>query len=120
MPSRTNEFQRLVTILHSQLAPGWTVTESKALNDRVLDDGREVDVVIEGNAGTYPVVLCIECRDRSRAADVTWVEEMHTKHEHLPTNKLVLAGGFWYDPWVVTVGGGLLVIAIAALVASFL
>lgn len=96
VPARTNEFQRLVTVLHEKLSAGWLVTESKPLWDRVIEEDREVDVVIEGEAGAYAVVLSIECRDRSRAADVTWVEEMHTKHEHLPTNKLVLvsATGF--------------------------
>lgn len=96
MPARTNEFQRLVAVLHAQLTPGWTVTESKPLLDRVIHSMREVDVVIEGTAGAYPLILSIECRDRSRPGDVTWVEEMHTKHEHLPTNKLLLvsASGF--------------------------
>lgn len=51
----------------------------------------EVDVCIEAEVGGHTVVICIECRDHSRTADVTWVDQMKGKHERLPTNTLVLA-----------------------------
>jgi hypothetical protein len=58
-----------------------------------LHDGtqREVDVVVRGTVAGRPIMVCVECRDRSRTADVTWVQEMYAKHTLLPTNLLVLA-----------------------------
>jgi hypothetical protein len=61
------------------------------LTDRVTKRKREVDVCIEGHAGAHPVVVSIECRDHKRIADVSWVEEMKTKHGRLPTSVLILA-----------------------------
>lgn len=91
MPKRSNEFQRLVGLVRVNLAEGATVTKSKLLRDRFTGTEREVDVCVEGIGGGTAVSVCIECRDRARAADVTWVEEMKAKHERLPTHVLVLA-----------------------------
>lgn len=49
-----------------------------------------MDIVIEGTIGNQSVVVSVECRDRARSADVTWVEQMQSKHARLPTNVLVL------------------------------
>jgi hypothetical protein len=35
MPKRSNEFQRLIYLVHVNLAAGATVTESKMLRDRI-------------------------------------------------------------------------------------
>jgi hypothetical protein len=90
MPVRSNIFQRLVAEIHRDLGPGWRVKESRLLNDSVTGEQREVDVVAEAVVGGYPLLISIEVRDRSRPADVTWVEGLAKKHEHLPTSKLVL------------------------------
>jgi hypothetical protein len=90
MPARSNIFQRLVFELHRDLGPGWHVSESRELTDSITGEPREVDVVAEAVVGGYPLLLCIEVRDRGRPADVTWLECVAKKHEHLPTNKLVL------------------------------
>jgi hypothetical protein len=90
MPKRSNEFQRLVYLVRVNLAAGATVHESKMLRDRITGHEREVDVCVEGIVGGTPVNVCIECRDRSRPADVTWVDEMKSKHERLPTHALIL------------------------------
>jgi hypothetical protein len=89
MPKRSNTFQRLVAAVHSDLE-GWKVTESTFLRDSVTGEEREVDIVATTTIGGYELVLCIECRDHERAADVCWVEGMAKKHEHLSTSKLVL------------------------------
>jgi hypothetical protein len=90
VPKRTNAFQELAAILHTKLGPGWKVTESTLLTDRVTGEPREVDVVAKAKVATYELCISIECRDHKRPADVTWVESMAKKHEHLPTSKLVL------------------------------
>jgi hypothetical protein len=68
------------------------------LRHRRTGTRREVDICIEAIAGGYAVVICVECQKRGRPADVTWVEGLIEKHEHLPTNKLILvAPGFTLD-----------------------
>jgi len=90
MPQRTNSFQRVVALAHAGLGDGWRVTESKMLVDITTGELREVDVVAESTVGEYRVILALECRDHDRAATVGWVEEMHSKHQDLPTDKLIL------------------------------
>jgi hypothetical protein len=90
MPRRTNIFQRLVAAIHTELAPAWTVEESKLLRDVRTGDDREVDIVASAGLCGYRLIMSIEVRDRRRRADVTWVEEMAQKHADLPTSKLIL------------------------------
>lgn len=90
MPRRSNRFQKLVFLLKKQLADRASVTESKMLKDLVTGREREVDVCIETEVTSHPLVVSIECTDRTRVASVKWVEEMKAKHEHLATNALVL------------------------------
>ena len=90
MPQRSNLFQRLALLVHKTLDPEWEVTESEMLLDSVTGQNREVDIVAKRTVMEHQVVLSVECRDHRRAADVTWIESMAKKHEHLPTSKLVL------------------------------
>lgn len=89
MPKRTNAFQQVIHSIHKQLEQNAVVTESKILRDRVTNDDREVDVVIEIETPLYRCIIGVECRDRSRPADVEWVEQASAKHANL-TDKLVL------------------------------
>jgi hypothetical protein len=90
MPRRTNDFQRLIYLIHHQVAAGATVTESKFLFDRLSGKPVEVDIVIEGKVGEIPFAFGIECTAESRPATVEWVREMIGKHSDLPLNKTVL------------------------------
>ncbi len=91
MPKRTTDRQRAIYLLRKAIAPeGWEVEESAELHDPILGDTREVDVVVRGKVNELDVVIGFEVIDRGRAADVSWVESMLAKHEHLPTNKIVL------------------------------
>ena len=90
MPKRSNDFQKLIYLIHHQLAKEAIVTESKFLHDRAANVDREVDIVIEKQVGDYTVTIGIECQGRGRVANVEWVEQMITKHQTLPTNKLIL------------------------------
>src|SRR5262245_20526324 len=90
MPKRSNEFQRLIYLVRENLSEGTTVTESKMLRDRITGREREVDVCIESVVDGERVNLCLECCDRTRPANVTWVEQMKAKHERLPTHAVIL------------------------------
>src|SRR6266852_4573708 len=98
MPKRTNDFQRLIYLIHHQLMGEATVTESKFLYDSAADSNREVDIVIEIQAGEYPLIIGIECQGRGRVATVEWVEQMATKHKTLSTNKLILVSQSGFTP----------------------
>lgn len=91
MPARTNEFQKLILFIKKHLAPTVAITESKLLKDRLTGAEREVDVCLEQQVGGHNLIISIECTDARRRADVTWVEQMKSKHDRLPTNLLVLA-----------------------------
>jgi hypothetical protein len=90
MPKRSNAFQRAAFVIHRSLEPEWKVTESDMLLDIHTGTSREVDITARRTAAGHELLLCVECRDHGRAADVSWVEQMFTKHQSLPTSKLAL------------------------------
>jgi hypothetical protein len=90
MPKRSNAFQSVVFLLKQHLAGDAKVTESAELTDLVSGTLREVDVCIEAEIAGHAVCIGIECRDHKRRQSVGWVEEMHSKHDRLPTDRLVL------------------------------
>lgn len=90
MPKRTNEFQQIAYLVKMAMAGDAIVTESDELADRVTGQTREVDITITDQTAGHPVIVGLECRDRSRPATVEWVEQMSAKHDTLPTNLLVL------------------------------
>ncbi|MCH8041967.1 MAG: hypothetical protein IH977_16735 [Nitrospinae bacterium] len=90
MPKRSNAFQKLIALVNKQLAEHAHVVESPLLTDTVTGEPREVDVLIETPIAGYEIRLAVECIDRKRKADVTWVEKMFQKHQCLPTDKLIL------------------------------
>ncbi len=91
MPKRSNEFQKLVTLINGCLHVSGKVEESALLVDKTNGKEREVDILISSEVADYSVNIAVEVRDRTRKADSGWVEEMYAKHLHLPTDKLVLA-----------------------------
>lgn len=90
MPVRSNEFQKLITLVTRQLAGHASVEESALLTDVVTGKSREVDVLIKTLIAGHETRLCIECIDYKRKADVSWVDEMIQKHRSLPADKLIL------------------------------
>lgn len=98
MPKRTNEFQQLIHAIHRLLEPSARVTESMYLQDKSTGDQREVDVVVETETGGRKWLTSIECRDRGRLADVSWVESMLGKHRDLPTDDLILISHNGFTP----------------------
>ena len=96
MPRRSNRFQRLIYLLHSLLSDSAEVEESLMVRDRTTGELREIDIGIRSDIGGYPILVAVECTERSRPAGTPWVEEMWGKHASLPTSELVLisASGF--------------------------
>jgi hypothetical protein len=90
MPRRSNLFQQVVAIVYEHLADDAAVEESALIPDLQTGQDREVDVLIRGRIAGEEIIVAVEAVARSRKADVTWVESMLSKHQALPTNKLIL------------------------------
>jgi hypothetical protein len=91
MPKRSNLFQDVVGLVTRHLA-GETanVVESEMLVSSATGRRREVDVVVHQRVAGIEVLIGVEAKMSSRPETVEWVERMLGKHEHLPTNRLVL------------------------------
>src|ERR1700679_750854 len=99
MPQRTNAFQTLILLLHTQLGDKAIVEESAMVMDRVTGAMREVDILITTDSASYKMIIGIECLATTRRADVRWVEQMSCKHADILTDKLILISkvGFTKD-----------------------
>ena len=90
MPKRSNDFQRLIAAIEGQLAPlGAVVTESKLIKEKSSDTEREVDIAIESHIGQHRVLVALECRNRSRPANLEWIDGLIGKYRDLPVEKVV-------------------------------
>lgn len=92
MPARSNPFQTLIYQIHKHFErdSDFSVTESKALINSATGEHREVDIVIEGEIASIPVIVSFECCAYGRRASSPWVESMIGKHQNLPTGQLIL------------------------------
>ncbi len=98
MPKRSNEFQRLVRLIETALAPDCGITESAMLTDSSTGEEREVDIVIRGRIGSRDLLIAVECTARRRPASVEWVEQTIAKHSVLPTDVLILVSKSGFTP----------------------
>src|SRR6266545_2767608 len=53
------------------------------LQDLLTGEMREVDVSIRSQVGSVEVLVTVECRDRAKTEDVTWIEQLATKQKHV-------------------------------------
>lgn len=84
------ELEELVALLEEALGPsGAKVASPDHIADRETGETREVDVSIRAVVGSVPVLVIIECRDRSRIQDVTWIEQVAQKRNGLGAAKAV-------------------------------
>jgi hypothetical protein len=102
MPKQTNDFQQLIAMVVELLGDGAVVEESREFPDPDTGVMREVDVyaLVRGKANGHQITIAVECVDRSRKMDVTWVEGMYGKHSVLQVADVVLlvsAKGFYHS-----------------------
>ena len=92
MPKQTNAFQQLIAMVVELLEDGAVVEESKLFPDPDTGVHREVDVyaLVRGKVNQQEITIAVECVDRSRPMDVTWVEGMYGKHSVLQIADVVL------------------------------
>ena len=90
MPKRTNALQKAIKLIEKHKGNFLHLQESAILTDLYTGNGREVDILLEGSINNHSIKIGFEVRDRKRPADISWVEEMISKHNSLPTDKLIL------------------------------
>lgn len=92
MPQRTNDFQQLIAQIIELLEDPEVIEESKEFPDPDTGQPREVDVyaLVRGKIDGRQITIAVECVDRSRKMDVTWVEGMYGKHSRLGIADVVL------------------------------
>lgn len=90
MEEHWREFELLVARLERLLAPkGATVTSPDRIQDKITGTLREVYASIRYQIGTVPILITIECRDRSGAQDVIWIEQLASKRDSIGAAKTV-------------------------------
>ena len=90
MPRTGRDLEQLVAHLETFLGPrGAEIRSPDHLPDRVTGERREVDVSIRLRVGSAPVLLIVECRDRSRVEDVTWIEQLASKRDDVGAAKAI-------------------------------
>ncbi len=82
--SSYRELELLVMRIEGALAPaGARIRSPDHIADIFTGELREVDVSIRHRLGSVTVLITVECRDRTRAEDVTWIEQLATKQKHI-------------------------------------
>ncbi len=90
MPKRSNDFQRLIKAIYSAMAnvDGGKVTESAILHEP-NGTSREVDILLESSVYDVPLIIAVECRDRSRKSDIEWIDGLIGKYHNLSVHKII-------------------------------
>ncbi|MDA3916263.1 MAG: restriction endonuclease [Deltaproteobacteria bacterium] len=90
MPKRTNDFQSLIAFIYNRISPkGGKVTESEMVFDKEAKILREVDILVSQDVAGHEIRLAVECRDRSRAESVEWIDALIGKTQSLDVHKVV-------------------------------
>lgn len=90
MIKKWRELELLVKKIEKTLSPETAILQSPDhLVDKITGEEREVDISIRYSVGSSDILIVIECRDRSTAQDVRWIEEIKTKHNDLGASKVI-------------------------------
>lgn len=99
MPKRTNDFQRLITFIYDRISTeGGKVTESEMVFDKEAKIMREVDILVSQDVAGHEIRLAVECRDRSRAESVEWIDALIGKTQSLDVHKVVAVSSEGFSP----------------------
>lgn len=91
MAREGREFELLIKKLESHSWPeGTDIFSPGYLPDKITGQEREVDILITRQVGTVSLKLAIECRNRNRKQDVSWVEQAKSKFQDIRIDKGIL------------------------------
>jgi len=84
------EFEELVSRLEQALSAKNVIIKSPDhIPDLTSRSLREVDISIRGKIGVNDILIIIECRNRSRPADIAWIEQLNSKKNNIGANKVI-------------------------------
>lgn len=84
MPRKGKEFELAYKWLYDLDREKYKVTSPAYLYDPFSERQREIDILVEfSDSNNINRRLAIECRDRSKIQDVTWIEQLQQKKEDL-------------------------------------
>lgn len=84
------QFELLVAQIEEFASPSGAVVKSPdRIRDQTTGRLREVDASIRYTVGTAEILVTIECRERSRKADDTWIEQLATKQKKIGAAKTI-------------------------------
>lgn len=99
MPRQGRDLEQLVETLERLLGGTGTVVKSP---DRILGADtktwREIDVSVRGTVGSSPVLVILECRDRTKPGDLEWIEQLCTKRDSVGADHAVAVAGQFTEP----------------------
>lgn len=89
-PTKSREFELLTSRIEGALAPtGARIKSPDRIRDKITGQFREVDASIRYTVGSVELLITIECRDRARIQDVTWIEQVATKRTHIGADRTI-------------------------------
>jgi hypothetical protein len=84
MTPEWRRFEKLIARIEHAMAPsGAVVVSPDRIPDKVTGERREVDASIRYKVGTCPVLITIECRDRTSVENVRWIEQLAEKQRSI-------------------------------------
>ncbi len=84
------DLELLVARIEAELsAAGVAIKSPDHLPDRIAGGTREVDVSLRSKVGSADVLVIVECRDRRRREDVTWIEQVHSKRQAVGASRAI-------------------------------
>src|SRR5438876_12200526 len=100
MNTAWRDFEKLIARIEKAIAPsGAEVRSPDHIVDNVTGQLQEVDASIRYKVGTCPILITIECRDRSSIEDVRWIEQLAEKKRSIGASMtLAVSSSGFSDP----------------------
>jgi len=90
MVRQGRDLEKLVAMIESSfISEDAEIKSPDYIIDKVTGHPREVDISIKKTIGSIPILVIIECRDRSDVQDVRWIEQVAQKRTDLNASKAV-------------------------------
>lgn len=106
MTAPHRQFEKLVTRIEGALVPDGAVVKSPdMLLDLITGKLREVDVSIRSKVGSVEVLITVECRDRVKTEEVTWIEQLATKQKHIGATHTIAVSSTGFSKPAITAAG---------------
>lgn len=101
--TKSREFELLTSRIEAALAPtGARIKSPDRIRDKISGQFREVDASIRYAVGSVELLITIECRDRARTQDVTWIEQIATKRAHVGADRTVAVSSTAFSDAAIT------------------